>query len=205
MHTKLEILVTATVISFILLVIAIHFPGQISKAQINPLQTYTDPQERFTLQYPSTWEIAPRNSNFPYYGDTTAIVFKPIDEPVSPLNEVLFSITLNDVKRSLNKTVSETTEFLNQIVSDKIASFQDPLSIYGDLNVEILKNNKTTVDGNPAEELTFLTHSLGTFDMDTYVIKGDILYQLIFMSPQLKSPETFPVVQQMIKSFKFTT
>lgn len=67
-------------------------------------QVYKDPQGKFTIEYPSTWEIAPRDSSFPYYGTATAIAFKPSSEDNGPLSHSLFSITPTDIEKSLDKT-----------------------------------------------------------------------------------------------------
>ncbi len=61
------------------------------------------------------------------------------------------------------------------------------------------------MDGLPAKELTYLIHGLGTFDMETIVIHEGKQYQLHFTTPELKVPETLPVVQQIINSFMFNT
>jgi hypothetical protein len=41
--------------------------------------------------------------------------------------------------------------------------------------------------------------------METIVIHEGKQYQLHFTTPELKVPETLPVVQQIIKSFMFNT
>ena len=61
------------------------------------------------------------------------------------------------------------------------------------------------MDGLPAKELIYLIHGLGTFDMETIVIHEGKQYQLHFTTPELKVPETLPVVQQIIKNFMFNT
>ena len=172
-------------------------------AQDTTLQTFDSPE--FKVDYPSTWEIAPKNSTFPYYGSDTIVVFKPIGE-TSPLNITYLNISPLRVGISLDKTtLTVSPDSLDKIVAEEIAFLQDPASFYGDLNVEILKNDATTVDGLPAKELTYFIHGLGTFDMETVVIQGDKQYQLHFTTPKSKVPETLPVVHQIIKSCMFNT
>ena len=172
-------------------------------AQDTALQTFDSPE--FKVDYPSTWQIAPKNSTFPYYGSDTIVVFKPIGE-TSPLNITYLNISPLRVGISLDKTtLTVSPDSLDKIVAEEIAFLQDPASFYGDLNVEILKNDATTVDGLPAKELTYFIHGLGTFDMETVVIHGDKQYQLHFTTPKAKVPETLHVVQQIIKSFMFNT
>jgi hypothetical protein len=94
---------------------------------------------------------------------------------------------------------------LDRLVSSQIAFLQDPSSMYGNLDVEILENNATTVDGLPAKELRYVIHGIGSFEMQTYVIKNDKLYQLTFQTPESKVPSTLPAAQQMIKTLKFNS
>jgi hypothetical protein len=170
-------------------------------AQDATLQTFESPE--FKVDYPSTWEIAPKNSTFPYYGSNTIVVFKPIGE-TTPLDITYLSISPLRVGISVDKTnLTVSRDSLDKIVEEEIAFLQDPVSFYGNLNVEVLKNNATTVDGLPAKEITYLIHGLGTFDMETIVIHENKQYQLHFTTPKSKVTETLPVVQQIIKSFMF--
>lgn len=170
-------------------------------AQDTDLQTFNNPE--FEVNYPSTWEIAPKNSTFPYYGSDTIVVFKPIGE-TNPLNITYLNISpLKVGTPSENTSLAASRDSLDKIVSEQIAFLQDPASFYGGLDVEILTNNATTIDGLPAKELTYLIHGLGTFDMETIVIYGDKQYLLHFTTPISNVSEALPIVQQIIKSFKF--
>lgn len=184
---------------------AMNFQIDYVEAQSNSTQkTFTDANQTYTLNYPLDWEIAPRNSTFPYYGETTALVLRPIPgEPVTPLNEILFSISISDVKRSLIDSQLLPAEFLNKLVTDKISSFQDPSSIYGNLNVKLLGNNYTGLGDQPAKELTFLAQNIGTFEVDTYTIYNNQLYHFSFISPQSNVSETYKEFRQIKESFRF--
>ena len=174
-------------------------------AQVQQQQVYKDPQGKFTIQYPSTWEVAPRDSSFPYYGTATAIAFKPTSEGNDPLSHSFFNITPTDIEKSLDKTTLQVKpKSLDQIASDFIEFLMTPSSVLGDLKVEVLKNNATTIGGLPARQIQYLPHSIGTFDMQAYVIKNDKLYTLRFSTPELKVQETLPTAQNMLKSFQFT-
>ncbi len=173
-------------------------------AQETALKTFDTTE--FKIDYPLTWEIASRDSSFPYYGTATVVVFKPVGESMDPSDNSYLNISPLELGKSLDKTtLTVSPDSLDKIVEDKIAFLKDPTSMYGSLNVEILKNNATTVSDLPAKELTYLIHGLGTFNMDTIVIKGDKQYDITFTTPELKVPETLPIVQQMIKSLKFNS
>ena len=204
MHTKLVIFGILPLSLLLLLMGSMLFQQAYVEAQSNSTQTFTSTNNTFNLNYPLDWELAPRNSSFPYYGETTALVLRPImDEPVTPLNETFFSISVSDVKRLLEDNKSLPAEFLDKLVADKINSFEDPSSIYGNLNVKLLGNNYTRLGDQPAKELTFLTQNLGTFEVDTYAIYNDQLYHVNFMGPQSKVSEMYKEFQQIEDSFRF--
>jgi hypothetical protein len=204
MHTKLVIFGILPFSLLLLLMGSMNFQQAYVEAQSNSTQTFTSNNNTFNLNYPLDWEIAPRNSSFPYYGETTALVLRPVmNKPVTPLNETFFSISVSDVKRLLEDNKSLPAEFLDKLVADKINSFEDPSSIYGNLNVKLLGNNYTRLGDQPAKELTFLTQNLGTFEVDTYAIYNDQLYHVNFMGPQSKVSEMYKEFQQIKDSFKF--
>ena len=204
MHPKLVIFGILPLSLLLLLMGSMNFQQAYVEAQSNSTQTFTSTNNTFNLNYPLDWEIAPRNSSFPYYGETTALVLRPVmDEPVTPLNETFFSISVSDVKRLLEDNKSLPAEFLDKLVADKINSFEDPSSIYGNLNVKLLGNNYTRLGDQPAKELTFLTQNLGTFEVDTYAIYNDQLYHVNFVGPQSKVSEMYKEFQQIKDSFKF--
>ena len=204
MHTKLVIFGILPVSLLLLLIGTMNFQLGHVEAQSNSTQTFTSPNDTFNLNFPLDWEIAPRNSSFPYYGETTALVLRPImDEPVTPLNETFFSISVSDVKRLLEDNKSLPAEFLDKLVADKISSFEDPSSVYGNLNVKLLGDNYTRLGDQPAKELTFLSQNLGTFEVDTYAIYNDQLYHVNFMGPQSKVSEMYKEFQQIKDSFRF--
>jgi hypothetical protein len=188
----LKSILTGVVILAIITGIGLINQGALAQVQ---QQVYKDPQGKFTIQYPSTWEVAPRDSLFPYYGNATAITLKPTSEGNDPLSHSYFTITRTDIEKFLNKTTLQVKpKSLDQIVSENT-----PSSTVS----EILKNNATTIGGLPARQIQYLTHGI-EFGMVAYVIKNDKLYSLRFSTPELKVPETLPAAQNMLKSFQFT-
>ena len=204
MHIRLAIFVFLPLSLLLLLIGTMNFQQSYVEAQSNSTQTFASPNHTFNLNYPLGWEIAPKNSTFPYYGETTALVLRPITgEPVTPLNEIFFSISVSDVKRLLEDNKSLPAEFLDKLVADKINSFEDPSSTYGNLDVKLLGNNYTRLGDQPAKELTFLSQNIETFEVDTYAIYNDQLYHLNFMGPQSKASEPYKEFQQIKDSFRF--
>lgn len=205
MYNKLVLFVLIPLSLLLLLIGTMSFQHEHVKAQSNSVQkTFTDPNLQYSLTYSLDWEIAPRNSTFPYYGETTALVLRPVmDEPVTALNEIFFSISVSNVKRSLQDSQLLPSGFLDKLVTDKISSFQDPSSIYGNLNVKLLGNNYTRLGDQPAKELTFLAQNIGTFEVDTYTIYNNQLYHFNFISPQSNASEMYKEFQQIKQSFRF--
>ena len=205
MYNKLVLFVLIPLSLLLLLIGTMSFQHEHVKAQSNSVQkTFTDPNLQYSLTYSLDWEIAPRNSTFPYYGETTALVLRPVmDEPVTALNEIFFSISVSNVKRSLQDSQLLPSGFLDKLVTDKINSFQDPSSIYGNLNVKLLGNNYTRLGDQPAKELTFLAQNIGTFEVDTYTIYNNQLYHFNFISPQSNASEMYKEFQQIKQSFRF--
>jgi PsbP-like protein len=190
---------TICILSALLFTFIFEMPN--TYAQDTTLQTFESAE--FKVDYPATWEIAQKNSTFPYYGSDTIVVFKPIGE-TSPLNITYLNISPLRVGISIdNTTLTVSRDSLDEIVAKEIAFLQDPASFYGDLNVQILNNTATVVDGLPAKELTYVIHDLGTFDMETIVIHEGKQYQLHFTTPVSNVSETLPVVKQIIESFMF--
>jgi hypothetical protein len=205
MYNKLVFFVLIPLSLLLLLIGTMSFQHEHVKAQSNSVQkTFIDPNLPYNLTYPLDWEIAPRNSTFPYYGETTALVLRPMmDEPVTALNEIFFSISVSNVKRSLQDSQLLPSGFLDKLVTDKIGSFQDPSSVYGNLNVKLLGNNYTRLGDQPAKELTFLAQNIGTFEVDTYTIYNNQLYHFNFISPQSNASEMYKEFQQIKQSFRF--
>jgi hypothetical protein len=196
-------LITLSLTFFIFLLLC---PIPISSSAItldNVTKIYTDSRKNFEISYPFDWEIAPKNSTFPYYGETTEVVFRPNGEPLSALDQIIFSISVSNISMSLKSSNQNSSEFLDGLVTERINSFDDPDSIYAGLNVNLVANNYTEIGGNPSRELIFLTQNLGTLDMDIFTIKNGYLYHFVFMSPQSIAQELIPQIQQMKNSFIF--
>lgn len=204
MRSNLSLFLTINLSFTFLIFFTAHFQVFATESNLNnKTNLYVDSKNKFELYYPSNWEIAPTNSTFPYYGETTEIVFKPKGEIVSPLNQIVFSISISDIRELLKNGNISSSLFLDDIVAERVNSFSDPYSIYAGLDVKLLENNQTNIDGILSRELIFLTQGLGTFDMDIFTINEGLLYHFVFMSPQSQALEVAPQIQQMKSSFKF--
>jgi hypothetical protein len=180
-------------------------------------KTYENSQYGFRIQYPANWTIAPKNTlhsmEFLYYGTDTVIAFvAPIGTFLDIDKHTFLTVSITPVEKSLDKKdLKVKPKSLDDIVSDKINFLSSPGSFLGsssDIRREILRTNSTTVGGNPAKQIQYIIHFSGladTFNIDTYMIRGDKLYTLIFTTGSFLVPETLPTAQKMIHSFQFTS
>ena len=105
-----------------------------------------DSKNKFELYYPYNWAIAPKNSTFPYYGETT---------------EIVFSISISDIGELLKNGNISSSLFLDDVVAERVNSFGDTYSIYAGLDVKLLENNQTNIDGILSRELIFFDSGVG--------------------------------------------
>ena len=166
-------------------------------------KAYENSQYGFRILYPVNWYIAPKNTlhsmEFLYYGTDTVVAF------VAPIGTFL------DVDKHTFLTIGITAveKSLDDIFSDKIKFLSSSTASLGGSSIshEILRTNSTTVGGNTAKQIQYITHLSGladTFNIDTYVIRGDKLYTLMFTTGSFLVPETLPTAEKMIHSFAFT-
>jgi hypothetical protein len=177
-------------------------------------KSYENSQYGFRILYPVNWYIAPKNTlhsmEFLYYGTDTVIAFvAPIGTFLDVDKHTFLTIGITSVEKSLDKKdLKVKPKSLDDIVSDKIKFLSTPGASLGnsDISREILRTNSTTVGGNTAKQIQYITHLSGladTFNIDTYVIRGDKLYTLIFTTGSFLVPETLPTAEKMIRSFQF--
>ncbi len=177
-------------------------------------KTYENSQYGFRILYPINWYIAPKNTlhsmEFLYYGTDTVIVFvAPIGTFLDVDKHTYLTIGVTAVEKSLDtRDLKVKPKSLDDIVSDKIKFLSSPGASLGSsyISREIPRTNSTTVGGNTAKQIQYITHLSGladTFNIDTYVIRGDKLYTLIFTTGSFLVPETLPTAQKMIHSFQF--
>jgi hypothetical protein len=165
------------------------------------IKTYTS--KHFTIQYPSNWELSPKNSSFPFHGTSTVISFRPISNSENLTDHPSLSVTLTDVEKVLDrKDMKVKPKTLEQIAKDTIIFYNNPGPL-GDTQFKLLKNTALTVGGQPGRQIQYITQSLGLFAMETYVIKDGRLYTISFSAPESGIPEILPIAKNITQSFQF--
>jgi PsbP-like protein len=184
--------------------------------QSTGLSTYENKAYGFSIEYPSDWQIPEKPkgfsvSGFPYYGTATVVAFVgPYGTPMSE-EHTYFTITVTDVEQELDtNTLQVKSQDLDDIVQnsmDFIDSMNSPASsLYSPgMSHEIIKTESLIVGGVPAKQIQHMqrTSLIGdTFKQDTYLVNGDKLYTFLFSTGELQVPETLPIANMMLDSFK---
>ena len=177
-----------------------------SSAQQQQWFTHEDPVNGIRIQIPSNWQIVS--------GQPDKIVeFKlpSVTKPsfgAGPALDADLSISQQNTGSYLDTNTLQvkgaTLEDYVEAEKNRIRSGSSPTGELG-LRLEYLKDNQTTVGGNPAwqiEYISYISGRQGLYNVETYVMKNNILYTLKFFSDPLKVPETLPIAQKMIDSFQ---
>jgi hypothetical protein len=188
------------IISSLLLMAGCILISTLQATLAQSIKTYTS--KHFTIQYPSNWEISPKNSSFPYHGTSTVISFRPISNSGNLTDHPSLSVTLTDVEKVLErKDMKVKPKTLEQIANDTIIFYKNPGPL-GDTEFKLLKNTALTVGGQPGRQIQYITQSLGLFAMETYVIKDGKLYTISFSAPESGIPEILPIAKNITQSFQ---
>ena len=168
--------------------------------------THEDPVNGIRIQIPSNWQIVS--------GQPDKIVeFKlpSVTKPsfgAGPALDADLSISQQNTGSYLDTNTLQvkgaTLEDYVEAEKNRIRSGSNPTGELG-LRLEYLKDNQTTVGGYPAWQIVYISYisaRQGLYNVETYVMKNNILYTLKFFSDPLKVPETLPIAQKMIDSFQ---
>jgi hypothetical protein len=174
---------------------------------------YENPYFGIAIEHPSDWKVVINSTDAspPPPGFAKEIV-----ELSSDTNDTGLKIQTANAESSLD---TETMQLKNATLEDFVAGKKSEITnlaisgMFGDLGkldyqMELIRDNKTTVGGLPAwkiESMNTIAGRQGTYFINTFVMKDGRLYDLEFTTDALKVPEMTPVYQSMIDSFKVTT
>jgi hypothetical protein len=194
---------------------AVISSNQSSKTtQQQGLLTYTDPEGRFTINYPSNWKIKPTDGSSALLSiDRNKIVEFDLnsDRPTmsgNPATDASLAISIENTSKYLDtNTLQVKTHPLRDYVNGKISTINSLAFGSDSITLKYLKDASTKVAGLPAWIIAYTSAFAGIpslYETTTYMIDDNKLYTFDYHSAQLKVPETLPVVQKMINSFKLT-
>lgn len=189
-------------------------------AQEQQWVTYQNPHFGITIQHPSDWEVISSNtdSSPPAKGLASQIVEFGLPAPASDEQSASaatgqlasLSISMQIADSYLNtETMQVEGASLEDYIAGKRSEIMNMAIPSGELGfkMEYIRDNKTTVGGNPAWNIEYMSSLLGEqvlYYITTYVMKDEHLYNLEFNTAALKAPEMIPIAQKMIDSFKIT-
>lgn len=145
---------------------------------------YTSNNMQFSIQYPSNWKLEEINQPPEVY------IKMPGDEFTGS-----FDITTQKIASYLDTdTMTLKNTSLQQIVQQKLS-----VPYYSNL----IRENEIDIGGNAGWKIEYYNlNSDYKFEINT--IDNGKLYTLSYSDDPLKVPETLPLVNKMVKSFRFT-
>jgi hypothetical protein len=164
--------------------------------QTSGFSKFTNTEYGFEFEFPSDWEVRdPISSGLSMEGIPVqvAMIRSPADGGIHDL----MTISVQEPSRYLDTDAMEVkTSNLSSQEQARIVT--DMLPEYG---FKIVRENPVTVADLPAYRIEYTTYE---YETEIFVVKPDgTLYKLEFGTPMLRAPESLPVFNKMIDSFKF--
>ena len=168
--------------------------------------TYEDPAYGIRIQIPSNWLVVSAQPD-------KIVEFKlPSATKPSfgsgPALDADLTISFQSIGSYLD---TNTLQVKTATLEDYVAAEKNKINSLStstgklDFRLEYLKDYQTTIGGNPAWKIGYMSYvsgRQGLYNIETYVMKDNILYTLKFFGNPLKVPETLPTAQQIIDSFQ---
>jgi photosystem II reaction center protein PsbP len=177
-----------TIISLALVAISLTV-GLISLAYGQPVQfkNYTNNDLKFSIQYPSNWEVKEKEE---YPNSVTFQI------PDRAYNSSFFMVSVGELEPHFD---TDTMTLKNNTLEQEVKKGIDTdISIF---KSKLLKQNKVIVGGNTGIKTELIDHFSGYKFYITTIANGKV-YQLSYIENPLKVPETSPLANKMVESFK---
>lgn len=156
-----------------------------SYAQSDNFKTYTNKEMKFSIQYPSNWQVEEKEE-YP-----NSVTFQIPDRAAS-----FFMVSVGEPEPHLD---TDTMTLKNNTLEQEVKKGIDTdISIF---KSKLLKQNKVIVGGNTGIKTELIDHFSGYKFYITTIANGKI-YQLSYIENPLKVPETLPLVNKMVESFQ---
>jgi hypothetical protein len=179
-----------------------------SNVTIGQWSTYENPEFGISVDHPANWNLDLPEAFIGLPGDPRT-VFNVVE---SPSRWASLGITVENTSSFLD---TDTMQVKNNTLEDYVGARRSQITsstlagVTGELSAteKYLKDNKTTVAGNPAWKIESIINGRygDTYIINTYMIDGNKLYTFNFQGDALKAPEMIPIAQRMIDSFKVST
>jgi hypothetical protein len=146
-----------------------------SAQSLDNFQNYTNNDMKFSIQHPSNWQVVEKEE-YP-----NSVTFQIPDRAAS-----FFMVSVGE---------PEPNNTLEQEVKKGIDT---DISIF---KSKLLKQNKVIVGGNTGIKTELIDHFSGYKFYITTIANGKI-YQLSYIENPVKVPETLPLANKIVESFK---
>ncbi len=176
------------------------------------MKNHENTRYNFTIDYPQNWKEEGLTSAYDFGGNTIFKVGAPTNDPNSmrTSSNTVISIDVENTSRSLNpNTLQVESASAEDYANNQINILSGPMNL-GSIQAthDITKNNKVNVSGLPAWRIDYITNLSGiqsSYQSEVYVVKEGTLFTIGLFTDPLKVPETLPIFEKVLKSFKFTT
>ena len=149
--------------------------------------TYTNEEEGISIDYPSDWNVAPGTS-------PTVVVFASSLQNANDSYQETVSVAVQDISASdlsLDEFSTQATNALSQYME----------------NLQIMKQNNTELDGEPAKAILFSgTYPATDYLSETYqiyMVYDGYVYIITYTGVPDDIENLMPIVEKMVASFSF--
>jgi hypothetical protein len=187
--------------------------GQAASNETVGWQTYQDDQYGFKIQYPTEWGVVEPTSPFALNPNIqaappaqTGVTISPNDEPSDTIAKTRVSVDVQNTSRTLDPDTLEVTSLPPEHYAQSF--IQGMTGLIEGSTLDTLKNEATTVSGQPAWQVEYISGYQGMqtiYGKVFYVVKDGKLFEIAFSTGPLKVPETRPIGEIIIESFQLTT
>ncbi|MGD1835491.1 MAG: PsbP-related protein [Nitrososphaeraceae archaeon] len=153
--------------------------------------SYTDPEGKFSLEYPADWTIKERENRLDAYNLILFNPFFPKDRSIINVNLEKYSVSNPNAEKNLTGLM-KTYQSQDTLTSD----------------FEIIDDNlgKYNVDGNQTinyiASFTKNGHDIEAFRVLAYTDNG--IFDIIYFTTPKNFDKYFPIVERLIKSVKIS-
>jgi PsbP-like protein len=160
-----------------------------SSAESTNYTNYKDPQERFSIEYPSGWHVKSATNRF----ETILADFFSVNNVEGNATDVNIGIIRNDP--AIKSFGLE--QALNTIINNGNNRIVEPVEC-----------SKYTLDGNQACSVIYLKSSTFSTELGNPLLQiisgiGDHIYIFTYGTSKDNFDKSLPIAEHMIKSFKF--
>jgi len=163
-------------------------------------RTHEDVEHGYKIQYPQGWKQS--ESRLPMLTQKSFAITAD-EDPAKDLKDTLVNVYVTEASRTLDPATLKVQSIpLEQYANQQIAEVS---SSKGQPN--ILKNEPTTIDGQPAWRLDYINNYLGTqlsYESHIFVTNGEKVYDVSLWLNPLKVEEMRPVGEKIMQTFQFT-